>query len=103
MKIILANPRGFCAGVNMAIESLERALECFGTPLYVYHEIVHNRPVVERFRKRFGADANEARLRMARVPDGASLVESANAETGACVSSSAAVPSQTTFPSRRNV
>ena len=52
VKIILANPRGFCAGVNMAIESLERALELFGTPLYVYHEIVHNRPVVERFRKR---------------------------------------------------
>ncbi len=52
MKLILANPRGFCAGVNMAIESLERSLELFGTPLYVYHEIVHNRPVVERFRKR---------------------------------------------------
>ncbi len=52
MKLILANPRGFCAGVNMAIESLDRALELFGTPLYVYHEIVHNRPVVERFSKR---------------------------------------------------
>jgi len=52
MRILLANPRGFCAGVNMAIESLDRALELFGTPLYVYHEIVHNRPVVERFRKR---------------------------------------------------
>ena len=52
MKIILANPRGFCAGVNMASESLERALQLFGTPLYVYHEIVHNRPVVDRFRKR---------------------------------------------------
>jgi 4-hydroxy-3-methylbut-2-enyl diphosphate reductase len=52
LRIILANPRGFCAGVNMAIESLERALELFGTPLYVYHEIVHNRPVVDRFRKR---------------------------------------------------
>jgi 4-hydroxy-3-methylbut-2-enyl diphosphate reductase len=52
VKIILANPRGFCAGVNMAIESLERALELFGTPLYVYHEIVHNRHVVERFRGR---------------------------------------------------
>ena len=49
MRIILANPRGFCAGVNMAIESLERALQLFGTPLYVFHEIVHNRPVVERF------------------------------------------------------
>ena len=52
MKIILANPRGFCAGVNMAIDSLDRALELFGTPLYVYHEIVHNRHVVERFKKR---------------------------------------------------
>ena len=51
MQVILANPRGFCAGVNMAIESLERALDLFGTPLYVYHEIVHNRPVVERFKK----------------------------------------------------
>jgi 4-hydroxy-3-methylbut-2-enyl diphosphate reductase len=51
VKIILANPRGFCAGVNMAIESLDRALQLFGKPLYVYHEIVHNRPVVERFRK----------------------------------------------------
>lgn len=52
MQIILANPRGFCAGVNMAIESLDRALEIFGTPLYVYHEIVHNLHVVERFRRR---------------------------------------------------
>src|SRR5436853_1533765 len=52
MKIILANPRGFCAGVNMAIDSLERALQLFGTPLYVYHEIVHNYHVVERFKKR---------------------------------------------------
>ena len=52
MKILLANPRGFCAGVNMAIESLERALQLYGTPLYVYHEIVHNRPVVDRFKDR---------------------------------------------------
>src|SRR5207249_1146575 len=52
MKIILANPRGFCAGVNMAIDSLERALQLFGTPLYVYHEIVHNYHVVERFKKK---------------------------------------------------
>ena len=51
MKIILANPRGFCAGVNMAIECLEKALAIYGAPLYVFHEIVHNRPVVERFRK----------------------------------------------------
>ncbi len=52
MKIILANPRGFCAGVNMAIESLERSLDLFGAPLFVYHEIVHNKYVVERFKKR---------------------------------------------------
>ena len=52
MHVILANPRGFCAGVNMAVEALETVLAAFGTPLYVYHEIVHNRPVVERFRAR---------------------------------------------------
>jgi (E)-4-hydroxy-3-methyl-but-2-enyl pyrophosphate reductase len=52
MKLILANPRGFCAGVNMAIESLETAIKHFGTPIYVFHEIVHNRPIVERFRQR---------------------------------------------------
>ncbi len=51
MKVILANPRGFCAGVNMAIECLEKALDVFGAPIFVYHEIVHNRPVVERFKK----------------------------------------------------
>ena len=51
MHVILANPRGFCAGVNMAIDTLEKSLSLFGAPLYVYHEIVHNRPVVERFRK----------------------------------------------------
>ncbi len=51
MHIILANSRGFCAGVNMAIESLDLAIQAFGTPIYVYHEIVHNRWVVEYFRK----------------------------------------------------
>lgn len=51
MRIILAGPRGFCAGVNMAVESLETALRRYGTPIYVYHEIVHNRWVVERFRR----------------------------------------------------
>jgi 4-hydroxy-3-methylbut-2-enyl diphosphate reductase len=74
MHIILANPRGFCAGVNMAIESLEKALELFGTPLYVYHEIVHNRPVVERFRKRgvIFVDSIE------EVPNGATVLYSAH-------------------------
>ena len=52
LRVILANPRGFCAGVNMAIESLERALQIFSTPLFVYHEIVHNRPVVDRFTRK---------------------------------------------------
>jgi 4-hydroxy-3-methylbut-2-enyl diphosphate reductase len=74
MRIILANPRGFCAGVNMAIESLEKALELFGTPLYVYHEIVHNRPVVERFRGRgvVFVDAIE------EIPEGATVLYSAH-------------------------
>lgn len=51
MRILLAAPRGFCAGVNMAIESLELAVHRFGAPIYVFHEIVHNRWVVERFQK----------------------------------------------------
>ena len=74
MKIILANPRGFCAGVNMAIESLDRALELYGTPLYVYHEIVHNRYVVERFKKRgvvFVDDIGE-------IPSGGTVLYSAH-------------------------
>lgn len=49
MRIILANPRGFCAGVNMAIECLDQAIQMFGTNIYVYHEIVHNKYVVDRF------------------------------------------------------
>lgn len=52
MRVILANPRGFCAGVNMAIESLNRALQVHGAPIYVFHEIVHNRHVVESFEAR---------------------------------------------------
>ena len=51
MKILLANPRGFCAGVNMAIECLDEAIRMFGPDVYVYHEIVHNKYVVERFTK----------------------------------------------------
>lgn len=74
MRIILANPRGFCAGVNMAIESLERALEYFGTPLYVYHEIVHNRPVVERFRKRGVVFVDH----MSEIPEGGTVLYSAH-------------------------
>jgi 4-hydroxy-3-methylbut-2-enyl diphosphate reductase len=50
MRILLVSPRGFCAGVNMAIDALDRAIALFGTPLYVFHEIVHNRHVVQRFK-----------------------------------------------------
>jgi 4-hydroxy-3-methylbut-2-enyl diphosphate reductase len=74
VKIILANPRGFCAGVNMAIESLERALELFGAPLYVYHEIVHNRPVVDRFRKRGVVFVDD----IDQIPAGAHVLYSAH-------------------------
>ena len=74
MKIILANPRGFCAGVNMAIECLERALDFFGPPLYVYHEIVHNKFVVERFRHR-GTVFVES---LDEVPPGSPLLYSAH-------------------------
>ena len=74
MKIILANPRGFCAGVNMAIESLERALELYGTPLYVYHEIVHNRPIVKRFNNR-GVIFVDG---ISEIPEGATVLYSAH-------------------------
>jgi 4-hydroxy-3-methylbut-2-enyl diphosphate reductase len=74
MQLILANPRGFCAGVNMAIESLEKALDLFGAPLYVYHEIVHNRPIVERFRARGVVFVD----RIAEVPTGATVLYSAH-------------------------
>ncbi|NBS88717.1 4-hydroxy-3-methylbut-2-enyl diphosphate reductase [bacterium] len=74
MKVILANPRGFCAGVNMAIESLEKALEKFGSPLYVYHEIVHNRPVVDRFSKRGVVFVDK----IDDIPEGATVLYSAH-------------------------
>src|SRR5438067_2280698 len=69
-----ANPRGFCAGVNMAIECLERALDFFGPPLYVYHEIVHNKFVVDRFRRR-GTVFVES---LDEVPEGSPLLYSAH-------------------------
>lgn len=73
-KVILAKPRGFCAGVEMAIESVERALARHGAPLYVFHEIVHNQHVVADFSKRgvhFVQSIDE-------VPPGARLVFSAH-------------------------
>lgn len=74
MRVLLANPRGFCAGVNMAIDSLEKALDLFGTPIYVYHEIVHNKYVVDRFRQK-GVVFVDA---VSEVPEGAVLLYSAH-------------------------
>lgn len=74
MRIILAGPRGFCAGVNMAIESLRLVIERFGTPVYVYHEIVHNKWVVERFRRQGVVFVDDP----AEVPEGGHLLYSAH-------------------------
>ena len=74
MKILLATPRGFCAGVNMAIECLDRAIEMFGPNVYVYHEIVHNKYVVERFTKQGVKFVNS----VDEVPQGSILLYSAH-------------------------
>ncbi|MEE4301135.1 MAG: 4-hydroxy-3-methylbut-2-enyl diphosphate reductase [Pseudomonadales bacterium] len=74
MEIRLANPRGFCAGVDRAIEIVERALEAFGAPVYVRHEVVHNRTVVEDLRDRGAVFVEE----LDEVPDDAIVVFSAH-------------------------
>ncbi len=74
MRIILAGPRGFCAGVNMAIESLRLAIRRYGTPVYVYHEIVHNKWVVQRFREQGAVFVED----LTEVPEGAHLLYSAH-------------------------
>lgn len=74
MKIVLANPRGFCAGVNMAIECVDRVLKHQGAPVYVYHEIVHNKHVVDDFVSR-GVTFVDS---IEEVPEGATLVYSAH-------------------------
>ena len=74
MNIILASPRGFCAGVNMAIESLDLAIQAFGTPVYVYHEIVHNKYVVETFKAKGAVFVND----LSKVPSNSHLLFSAH-------------------------
>lgn len=74
MKIQLANPRGFCAGVNMAIECLDEAIRRFGSDIYVYHEIVHNKYVVDRFTRQGVTFVDE----IDEVPEGSILLYSAH-------------------------
>ena len=74
MDILLANPRGFCAGVNRAIQIVDRALELFGAPIYVRHEVVHNRHVVEDLRARGAVFVEE----LDEVPDAATVIFSAH-------------------------
>ena len=74
MKILLANPRGFCAGVDRAIDIVERAIELFGAPIHVRHEVVHNRYVVERLRELGAVFVDE----LDEVPDGATVIFSAH-------------------------
>lgn len=74
MQILLANPRGFCAGVDRAIDIVERAIELFGKPIYVRHEVVHNRYVVERLRTMGAVFVDE----LSDVPVGATVIFSAH-------------------------
>jgi 4-hydroxy-3-methylbut-2-enyl diphosphate reductase len=74
MKILLANPRGFCAGVDRAIEIVNRALDSFGAPIYVRHEVVHNRYVVDDLRSRGAVFVEE----VDEVPDNSILIFSAH-------------------------
>ena len=74
MEVLLANPRGFCAGVDRAIEIVERALEVFGAPIYVRHEVVHNRFVVDGLRQRGAVFVDE----LDEVPNGSTVIFSAH-------------------------
>lgn len=74
MKALLASPRGFCAGVDRAIEVVEQALEIFGPPVYVRHEIVHNEHVVERLRRQGAVFTDD----LSDVPEGSVLIFSAH-------------------------
>jgi 4-hydroxy-3-methylbut-2-enyl diphosphate reductase len=79
MKVLLANPRGFCAGVDRAIDIVERALGLFGAPVYVRHEVVHNRFVVDRLRGLGAVFVDE----LDAVPDSATVIFSAHGVSSA--------------------
>ena len=74
MKILLANPRGFCAGVDRAIDIVERAIELFGAPIYVRHEVVHNRFVVDDLKNKGAIFVEE----LHEVPDASTVIFSAH-------------------------
>ena len=74
MDVLLANPRGFCAGVDRAIEIVKRAIETLGAPIYVRHEVVHNRFVVDDLKQRGAVFVEE----LDEVPDGATVIFSAH-------------------------
>lgn len=74
MRVLLASPRGFCAGVNMAIDALDLAIQSLPAPIYVYHEIVHNKYVVNRFKEQGVVFVDE----LTDVPPGATLLFSAH-------------------------
>ena len=74
MEVLLANPRGFCAGVDRAIEIVERAIKLFGAPIYVRHEVVHNKFVVDDLRNKGAIFVDE----LHEVPDGSSVIFSAH-------------------------
>src|SRR4029450_11408154 len=82
MKVLLANPRGSCAGVDRAIDIVERAIELFGPPIYVRHEVVHNRYVVDRLRSLGAVFVDE----LDQVPEGAPVIFSAHGVSSAVVS-----------------
>ena len=85
MKVLLANPRGFCAGVDRAIDIVERALELFGPPIYVRHEVVHNRYVVDRLRGLGAVFVEE----LDQVPEGGTVIFSAHGVSNAVVTEAA--------------